>query len=371
MKYFFALLLLLNVAIEAKYLDSKTCQECHEDIHYEHMKSMHSKSSIFHDEIHRKVKNAVNKDKYSCALCHMPATKNLASMIRGKEQPDERDVRQTDGVSCLYCHQIRKLYHGKKYNINFINSLNAQKPTMYGNLINPDDSDKHHAESNEMFKNSEVCMGCHSHKQNGKEFEVCNTKNQNDATSDCIGCHMPKSPGGNEKFNKKGRDEYATHQFLGIHSVEMVKKAVKLELSYENNVVELTIVNRMGHNIITHPMRLKFAKTVITRDGKIIWSNFKKSPIEDKEATFIIVFKDAENKPSMPHKAIGYKLNRNLKAMSSKVVKYSVPNLQKGDEITTTWISYAVNPKIAKKLQLKDKEVSKPLKGVAESIVVR
>jgi len=147
---------------------------------------------------------------------------------------------------------------------------------------------------------------------------------------------MPKAFGAVEKFNKRSRDEYATHEFLGIHSKEMVKKAVKLELSYENNIIELTISNKMGHSIITHPMRLKFAKTVVQRSGKVIWSNFDKSPIEDKEATFIIVFKDAQDKPSMPHKAIGYKLNHNLKASESKMIQYRVDGLQKGDEITTT-----------------------------------
>jgi len=182
---------------------------------------------------------------------------------------------------------------------------------------------------------------------------------------------MPKAPGGVEKFNKKGRDEYATHKFLGVRSDEMIKKAVKLELSYENGVIELIISNRMGHSIITHPMRLKFAKTVVKRDGKIIWSNFDKSPTEDKEATFIIVFKDDKDQAAMPNKAIGYKLNRNLKAAQSKTIKYEVDGLKKGDEIITTWISYVVNPKIAKKLKLTLMDVVKPMIGAQEEIVVR
>ena len=371
MKIVISIFLLLSITVQAKYLDSKSCQECHEDIHYEHMQSMHSKSSIFADEVHAKVKNAVNKDKYSCALCHMPSTKNLSAMIRGMEQPNPDKVRQSDGVSCMYCHQIRKLHYGEAYNVNFVNSSNGPKPTMYGYLDNPDDSDKHYVETNKIFGNSEVCMGCHSHKQNSKSFEVCNTKNEYDKTSDCIGCHMPKAAGGNEKFNKKGRTEYATHDFLGVHSAKMIKKAVKLELSYENETIELVITNKMGHAIITHPMRLKFAKTVVKRGTKVIWSNFDKSPIEDKDTTFIIVFKDKLDKPSMPHNAIGYKLNRNLKASQSKTIKYKVDGLQKGDEVTTTWISYIVNPKIAKKLKLSDMSVAQAMKGVEETIVVR
>lgn len=366
----FLLLFLLVITLQAKYLDSKSCQECHEDIHYEHMRSMHSKSSLFSDEVHAKVKNAVNENKYSCALCHMPSTKNLASMIRGLEQPNPSDVRQTDGVSCIYCHQIRDIYHSKQYNINFSSAVSGEKPTMFGNLINPDDSDKHSVSQNEIYKNSEVCMGCHSHKQNAKGFEVCNTKNEFDKTSDCIGCHMPKAPGGNEKFNKKGRDEYITHEFLGVHSEAMVKKAVKIELSYENGVIDLDITNKMGHAIITHPMRLKYAKTTVSRAGKVIWSNFAKTPLEDKEATFIIVFKDDKGDSAMPHKAVAYKVNQNLKAMSSKNVKYNVDALQKGDEITTQWISHPVNPKIAKKLNISLDKAIKPYKGAKTSIVV-
>jgi hypothetical protein len=213
-------------------------------------------------------------------------------------------------------------------------------------------------------------MGCHSHKQNAHEFEVCNTLNENNQKSDCIGCHMPKAAGGIEKFNKRGRDEYTTHQFLGIHSAEMVKKAVKLQLKQKGNSIALTISNKMGHSIITHPMRLKFAKTVVLRDNKVIWSNFKKSPLEDKDATFIIVFKDKDSNPSMPHKAVGYKLNRNLKAMSSKTIIYNIPNLKKGDIVKTTWISYIINPKIAQKLQITKEEIVKPIKGDEISLTI-
>jgi hypothetical protein len=151
----------------------------------------------------------------------------------------------------------------------------------------------------------------------------------------------------------------------------MVKKTVKLELAYKDDTIELTIINKMGHSIITHPMRLKFAKTVVLRKGEIIWSNFKESPQEDKEATFMIVFKDSEGKPAMPHTAVEYLVNQNLKAMSAKSVKYSVPQLQKGDEIQTTWVSYVVNPKVAQKLQITSEEATKAYIGAKESIVVR
>lgn len=371
MKYVVIFFILFSLSLQAKYLSSETCKECHEDIYAEHISSMHHKSSLFRDEVHRKMKETVSKDKYACALCHMPATLNLASMIRGMEKPNLNSVRQTDGVSCFYCHQISKVHHGKTYNINFFSAKDGQKPIMFGNLNNPDDSDKHNSQKNEIYKNSEVCMGCHSHKENAQGFQVCNTLNEFDKRSDCIKCHMPKAPGKVEKFNKKGRTEYATHSFLGIHSAQMVKKAVDLKLSYSKNTVKLEIENKMGHSIIVHPMRLKFAKTVVLREDKIIWSNFKKSPLEDKEATFIIVFKDSKGNASFPHSAVGYKINQNLKAMSNKTIEYKIPNLKKGDIIKTTWVSYAINPKIAKKFELTDKKYLTPDTGLVKSITVK
>jgi len=372
MNFFLSILVLFSFVTNAvaEYPSSESCNECHENIYREHKQTMHHKSTLFTDEVHRKMKNIVNSDKYKCAICHMPATKNLRAVMSGDKQPNPDKHRQTDGVSCFFCHQISKIYNSKAHKINFSNYKGEKKPTVFGNLKKPYESNEHYTESNEIYKNSEVCMGCHSHKQNVKKFEVCNTKNEYDKTSDCVGCHMPKTPGTIEKKDKGIRDEYASHEFLGVHSKEMIKKAVKLELAYKDETIKLTITNKMGHSIITHPMRLKFAKTVAMRDGKIIWSNFKDSPMEDKDATFTIVFKDSQDNPTLPHKAVGYKVNRNLKAAQSKTVEYKVEGLKKGDEITTTWISYIVKPSAAKKLQLTDKEVTKPYKGVEESIYV-
>ncbi len=366
------LLLSLLFSLEAKYLDTQTCKECHEDIHYEHTQSMHHKSSLFKDEVHAKVKNAVNKNKYSCALCHMPGSSNLRALMKGEEQPNKNDKRQLDGVSCYYCHQIKDVYHSKKYNINISSAKDGIKPTMYANLVDPDDSDKHKAASNEIYKNSMVCMGCHSHKQNNLGFEVCRTQKKEVPQSDCIKCHMPKADGGNEKFNKKGRTEYATHRFLGVHSPEMVKKAVKIDLEYdkETQQLDVTITNMMGHYIITHPMRLKFVQTYIKRDGKIIWQNFEKSPLEDKEATFIIVLQNKNAEATLPNQAVGYKINQNLEAKATKIIHYKVPKLQKGDEVFSKWVSYIVNPKIAKKLQITTPEIIEPIIGVEESLYI-
>ncbi len=367
-----SLLILLLVSINAKYLDTQSCKECHDMIHYEHTTSMHHKSSIFQDSLHNKIKAKVSPKKYSCALCHTPGASNIRALVTGEAQPDPKDITQADGVSCFYCHQITRVLELKHKNINFYNYKGENKPTFLGNLKNADVSDKHHSQSNKIYENSQVCMGCHGKKYNKQQVQICNGYNEFNKTSDCIGCHMPKAPGGVTKLNKKGREEYTSHEFLGIRSDKMVQKAVDLHLSANNgsDILELTIENKMGHSIIMQPMRLKYIHTTITRDGQIIWSNFKDSPMEDKEGTFTILFKDKEGNKSNPAAAHGYQFNNNLKANEIKTINYKVPKLEIGDTIQSTWISYVVRPTLANKLQLED-EFIKQYKGKSVTIEVK
>ncbi len=360
-----SLIILLIISLNGKYLDTKSCAECHEMIHYEHKNSMHHKSTLFKDEFHRKIKELTTPDKYDCALCHIPAASNLRAIMDGTEQPDERNDRQADGVSCFYCHQINKVLITKHRNINFYAYQENTKPKFFGNLNNVDSSDKHDSSSaNEIYKNSQVCMGCHGKKYNKHGIQICSAVDEKGATSDCIGCHMPKFPGGTTKLNKRGREEYSSHDFLGIRDAGMVKKAVKLSLKFiDNTQIELTIKNKMGHSIIMQPMRVKYVETTVQRDGKIIWKNYNKYPTEDKEVTFTILFKDDKEHRVFPPFAKGYMYNSNLQANSSKTVTYKLPKLKKGDIVKSQWISYVLRPSLAKSLKIVNKELTKKYIG--------
>lgn len=370
---FFVLSFTLSNSVTAKYLDSKSCKECHEDIYYEHKDSMHHKSSLFKDEIHKKIKEMTTPDKYSCALCHMPAATNLRDIITGKEQPSPSSKKQMDGVSCFYCHQITKVLETKHKNINFYNYKGEKKPTFFGNLKNPDTSDKHESSSAyPIYKNSQVCMGCHGKKFNKNEVQICNGYNELDETSDCIGCHMPKYPGGTTKLNKRGRTQYASHEFLGIRSDEMVKKAVELKIELvDKQKLKLTIKNKMGHSIIMQPMRLKFVETTVERFDKVIWKNYDKYPIEDEKATFTTLFQDEKQHQTFPPFATDYIYNNNLKANSSLDIFYDLPELQKGDVIRAQWVSYVIRPALASVLKLTDEDVLKRYTGARVKIEIK
>lgn len=370
---FFTLLL---VSINAKYMDSKSCKECHDTIYDEHIGSMHAKSSLFKDEFHRKIKELNFPNSYKCAICHTPGAEDLEKIRAGEAQPSHTK-KQLDGVSCLYCHQIARIEKSHTQNKNITTFGRSGKQLIYGALDNPGDSDKHDSmtinKKYNIYANSKVCMGCHSHKRNDShDVEICQISIDESVQTDCIKCHMPKYSGGVTKLNKKGREEYTTHEFLGIRDEDMVKKAVDLKLEkISNDKIKLTIKNKMGHQILLQPMRLKYVKTTITRDNKIIWQNFKNSPYEDKEVTFSKLFEDENGVQVYPPKAAKIKYYTNLDTFKTKDVVYSVPKLKKGDIITSTWISYIVRPSLVEKLKLSKSEYGKKYIGAQAQIVVK
>ena len=372
----FILVILLLVSINGEYLDSKSCKECHEKIYNEHITSMHAHSSLFKDEFHRKMKELNFPNSYSCAVCHIPAATDLAKIVSGEEQPSHT-TKQLDGVSCLYCHQIVKIQKSHRQNKNITTFGRDGKQMLYGALNDPDDSNKHDSitlnKKYNIYYTSKVCMGCHSHKRNDShDIEVCKISIDETKQTNCIKCHMPKYSGGNTKINRRSRMEYKSHEFLGISDENMVKEAVKLSLKQlSNNRIELTIKNKMGHQVLLQPMRLKYVKTTITRDGKVIWQNFKDSPYEDKEVTFSKIFVDENGKQVYPPKAAGVKYYTNLDTYKSKKVVYTVPALKKGDIVKSTWISYMVRPSLAKKLNLNDFKYKQKLIGDITKLTIR
>ncbi|RLA83805.1 MAG: hypothetical protein DRG78_03225, partial [Epsilonproteobacteria bacterium] len=269
--------------------------------------------------------------------------------------------------------QITKVLITKHKNINFYNYKEGSKPKFFGNLKNVDSSDKHKSSSsNEIYKNSQVCMGCHGKKYNEHGVKICSAVDEKGATSDCVGCHMPKYPGGTTKLNKRGREEYSSHEFLGIRDDEMVKKAVELKLKLiDKTSIELTIKNKMGHAIIMQPMRLKYVETTVERFGNVIWKNFDKYPTDDKEAVFTTLFKDDKGHQVFPPFAKGYKFKNNLAANSSKIIVYKLPELQKDDLVRSRWVSYVIRPSLASSLKIIDKKMTKKYIGVSVEFTVK
>lgn len=351
---------LFTSLLSAKYLSNESCKECHEDIYYEYQTSYHSKT-YFNDELHRKVADKVSTKTYDCAVCHMPGAKNIDDLVKGNARPNEHSKEQTDAISCFYCHQIGYVKQAHERNINYISKKpEGYKPSMFGSLPDADDSDKHEMLNNPIYKKN-VCLGCHSHKRNTHDVLIFDAMKDNQDSTGCIKCHMPYVPGPVEKTNKKGRTEHRTHDFAGIHNAEMIKQGVDISINADANNIDVTLENKMPHPLIIQASRLKYLELVVIRDSKVIWKNFKDSPMEDKKGAFVTEFLDENDKPvAIP--AFSYKRGfvNNLEAEEKRTIKYEVTELKKGDIIKASMYVILAKPSCQSELDLKDKSLFEP-----------
>ncbi len=359
--FLFFTLTIFSSLLSAKYLTNESCKECHEDIYYEYQSSYHSKT-YFNDELHRKVANAASTKTYDCASCHMPAATNKKALESGKERPSKLFEEETDAISCFYCHQIGYVKQAHKKNIIYLSKKpEGYKPAMFGTLKNPDDSDKHEMLNNPIYKKN-VCLGCHSHKRNSHDVMIFDAMKDNQDSTECIKCHMPSINGGAEKMNKRGREEHHSHTFAGIHSIDMRQKALDITINTHKNTIEVTLKNKMPHPLIIQAARLKYLQLSLIRKGKTIWQNFKQSPLEDKQGTFVIQFLDKDNKPVViPSFAYKRGFVNNLQANETKVLNYKTPEIKKGDTVKASFYVLLAKPSCSEVLNLKNNKLKTPL----------
>ena len=356
-KFYFLLFGLFSFS-QAKYLDNHSCNECHEKIYEEYQTSFHAKG-YFNDELHRKIANKADPKKYACATCHMPMADNLKELISGEARPDKNNKTHTDAISCYFCHTIAYVKNAHKFNINTrARQAKNYKPTLYGRLTNPDNSDKHSSASNPVYA-KKVCMGCHSHKLNDNNVTIFRAMDKKQDSIGCIKCHMPEVNGGAEKMDKRARGQHASHKFLGIHDVEFRKTGVDINITTGKEKLTVMLMNKMEHPLIIQPARAKFLKIEISRAGKVIWQNYIKEPSEDKQGYFAYRFKQEGKKVIIPAHATEGSVY-NLDAKASKVLNYTIPELIKSDKISVGLYVQLAKSNCAKVIALDDSNLTQP-----------
>jgi hypothetical protein len=235
------------------------------------------------------------------------------------------------------------------------------KPTLYGSLENPEDSDKHTMTHSPIYRKY-ACTGCHSHKRNAHDVMIFDAMGGEEDSTECIKCHMPEVDGKVEDMNKKSRKTHHSHKFMGIHSALMRKKGVDINVTTSANSIEVVLKNKMPHPLIIQPARMKYLKITIKRDDKKVWQNFQNSPTEDKQGSFYIDFIDKGGKVvNIP--AFGYKkgYENNLKPKEIKKLTYKTPKLQKGDKVIVELYVVLAKDSCAKAIDLKDLNSTRPL----------
>jgi len=355
------LVLLFSSSLQAKekYLDNHSCDECHEKIYEEYQSSAHSKG-YFNDELHRTIADKVSNKKYKCATCHMPMADNLKELLSGEARPNKANKTHSDAISCYFCHTIAYVKTAHKQNIN-TKARQAEnfKPTLYGRVIKPDDSDKHSSTSNPVYA-KKVCMGCHSHKLNDNNVTIFRAMSDKDDSLNCIKCHMPELEEGPEKINKKARLTHVSHKFLGIYDKEFRATGLDINITTTTDSIEVELTNKMGHPLIVQPARSKYLELKVLRDGKEIWKNYKEEPQEDKQVYFEYSFKDKDGKKLIiPAKAHSSSEN-NIEAKESKTFTYKGLELKISDVVKATMFVRFSKKDCQSVVKLEDKKYNEP-----------
>ncbi|MRI58810.1 MAG: hypothetical protein C6H99_04815 [Epsilonproteobacteria bacterium] len=324
-----------SMEIKGDFAETKQCIRCHLDIYEEYRSSPHFNSTIYRDEVHRKVfekyVKATGAKEYKCAKCHTPELKDktIANFDKNRELIDE-------AVACAYCHRIEKIEHHPKANKNIIL---PKKGVYYGTREPQTRSDYHKIiNTNPIHKNGDTCMGCHSHKQNAHGFVVCRTESNNTMKQNCVTCHMPQVPG--SLSDRVNTPTHAYHGFAGLQSdPKKLAKYIHIEL-VSKNPLTIAIKNDAPHALLLHPLRVLRLKVAV--QDKNDTKTFEKSFVR-------LIGKDGN--PTPPWVATEVVKDTMIKKGERRVVKFDI---DAGDAVIDVELGvFRVNPKMAKKLGVK------------------
>jgi len=345
-----------------QFAKNKKCSECHPKIYEEYMTSQHANATVFKDKIHGAVfdkhpmKN--KKEKYRCAKCHTPTADNLKELLTPKNGilPDPNNETQNEAVACAYCHRITDIKHGKAMNSNIISKDVKTYITRSADLKK---SSFHKTKTNtEIFENGKLCMGCHTHKSNKKQFQVCSTQEgKKSDKADCITCHMPKVDGKPSKYSE-GKNQHRFHGFPGLHGdLSLLSKYVTLDFKHTDKNFTVSVDHQAPHSSTLHPLRMAKLLVSIERDGKII-------KMKPRKLIKIIGSKET-GKPTPPWAATGIVKDTRIPANTKKDYKYNQV-LQSKDKVTVKFGYLLVKPKALKKFKLENNEEAKKFRVIAK-----
>ncbi len=375
MSYLLSFFLLSQIVLYASesFQSSKICKTCHPLIYSEYKDSMHRKSSIYNDPVHRAVWRKhplLKKEKYSCASCHTPSdTRLIQALESGKPALPKPDrIQKEEPIGCTYCHRIEGIEKGKKSNINIIGKKERfyyaakdgkrenrvvkfhKTSHMMGLETGSEGSPFHTIDyGNLNFSNGKMCIGCHEYKKNAKGLAVCSMdlERSKNGKRNCITCHMPQVAGPLSTLSKGKRHAY--HGFSGVHNrPELLKESVKLEAKSERGRLAIVLKNEADHTLFAHPLRLAQLRTEVVRGAK---------KIELPTINFFTQL-GKDGRPAMPWAADTVLKQNRIEAHESMKRAFDFTP-EKGDTVVVTLGYYIVNPKAAKKLNIEDESLVK------------
>jgi hypothetical protein len=207
---------------------SESCKECHEEIHKSWKNDMHALSlddPVFKSAYLEAYLNTKGNAKFNCLKCHAPMT-----WINNDFDLEKEITRE--GVTCDFCHSVKD-----------VNLADTRAPYKFeksgikrGPLSNVS-SPAHETAPSPLFKSSEFCAGCHEY-TNEKGVTILGTYSEWKGSSyaaqgqPCQHCHMPLVAGNvvSSKTKSSGLKQVNLHAISASHSVEQLRRAVKVEI---------------------------------------------------------------------------------------------------------------------------------------------
>ncbi|MDD2652956.1 MAG: multiheme c-type cytochrome [Sulfurimonas sp.] len=337
--------------------ETETCKKCHPQIVDEFEGSMHASSTYYKDPIHKgawDLHPLKEKGDYNCKECHAPLAKN------------EDEIK--NGVTCASCHTIKDVEEHAAKNKNIYGSdpktfysaeagrekekvVYKKESSWFGMSTTSVGSPYHNIDyTNEKFYNGQMCMGCHSHRQNAAQLTVCETGKEGvqKKEENCITCHMPIVQGTATTIRQS--QDHAYHGFAGTHkNPEMLSKYVDIELNKRSSGFDVVINNKAPHNLMLHPMRVVELRVNLINGSKAT---------SLMSHSFVRALGN-ENGPSMPWLANQIVTDTMIKANEKKIISYT-DALKKGDKVEVQLGYYIVTSKTAEKLNIAEhKELQK------------
>ena len=200
------------------------CRNCHPAIWREWEKSRHAQA--WKDPIYQETAGRIPNREESCDPCHAPQP----ILITGIEKmPKLRETHRGSGVSCLVCHVDAKGgMHGPPASIDAV---------VHANI-----TDEAHQNP------TELCGTCHGQPSVPEYNQLASFKHSPAATAGkhCATCHMPaikrlQSLRSNEPI-PGGR-----HTWIASRSVDMLKSAADLTITFAKSKAMIHITNKSGH----------------------------------------------------------------------------------------------------------------------------
>ena len=264
--------------IEA-YSSPNVCARCHIGIHENWSSSMHAVSAT--DAWYLKVKDLLAFEKGEqevrlCAGCHAP----VALMTGEVGLYNQESLSSQQGVSCLFCHTVDSVHSG---NGGWVSNPGRVRAYKGGDYLSPEGIENaahlvmaapgvHKADMmRPLYKDSQMCMGCHQFELNGVTLQNTYKEWENSsyaaAGTSCQDCHF--TPGAGAKIpdpghvveHYPGRSHVYRHTLSGgsteqapraKDNLDTLREAVELEASVKGQTLEVTVYNRKaGHHLPT------------------------------------------------------------------------------------------------------------------------